>query len=105
VSCLQLNEVGDSYQLYIPECELCYSDAPQTFTAFQQGLADLLPNNKRFIHALQTVANIRDLLRHPVNWTVDKELHFLTSFIAMGSRIKLPKLDTLVKVLKVLFTH
>lgn len=65
-NCFQVCELNGNYQLYIPECVLCYSLMQQILTTLREELAGLLPKNKRFRHALLDVSNSCDLIKHPV---------------------------------------
>lgn len=60
-------------------------------------LVKLQPDNSRFQHAMLNVADPLDLPRHPVSWSLDDDMYFLTSFVSAGFEKTFEKLDFVVK--------
>ena len=100
VSSISLNcfQLGDEwgYQLYIPNCELEYNVYQGDIIVFRERIAKLLPGERRFRHAMLNVTDLSRLIKHPASWSLDEDLHFITTLVADGSEAEFPDLDLLL---------
>ena len=85
-----------SYLLTIPGSNLRYNITQEEAATFRGQLARLLPGNERHRHAMLDVADLYNLPRHPANWSLDEDMHFLISFVAEDPLADLGELEGLI---------